>query len=265
MRTPWSSEEAFAGLAARRCAVRTFGHEPVLQGCFRASVSTPAWNDRLLAALAAMLDRPAPAPHDPAALAQTWSRRATATRRTRETSIDLVLHLDGTGRAEVDTGVGFLDHMLTALAHHGLLDLALSCRGDLEVDEHHTVEDCGIALGEALRRALGDRAGIRRFGDASAPLDEAVARAVVDISGHGEAHVDFTLSAGPSAASRRRSSAPARRARDARRRHAARWRRAARTTTTSSRPRSRRSRAPCASRSSAIRAGLGIASTKGVL
>ncbi len=104
-------------------------------------------------------------------------------RATKETEISVRVELDGHGEAQVQTGIGFFDHMLEALARHALLDLTIEARGDLHVDGHHTVEDVGIALGMALARALGDRAGIRRFGDALVPLDEALVRAVVDVSG----------------------------------------------------------------------------------
>ena len=111
------------------------------------------------------------------------ARSAQISRETKETSIELTLNLDGTGQVEVATGLGFLDHMFTALARHSRFDLSLKCNGDLEVDDHHTVEDCAIAFGEALDEALGERRGITRFGYAYAPLDEALARAVVDLSG----------------------------------------------------------------------------------
>jgi imidazoleglycerol phosphate dehydratase HisB len=104
-------------------------------------------------------------------------------RATRETDITLELCLDGSGRAQVDTGIGFLDHMLSTFAKHARFDLTLSCKGDLHIDDHHTSEDCAIALGEAVDQALGERRGIARFGSAYAPLDEALARAVVDLSG----------------------------------------------------------------------------------
>jgi imidazoleglycerol phosphate dehydratase HisB len=104
-------------------------------------------------------------------------------RETRETRVVGVVTLDGGRRISVTTGIGFLDHMLTSLAFHAGWDLELECTGDLEVDDHHTAEDCALALGTALDRALGDRAGIARFGSAYAPLDEALARAVVDLSG----------------------------------------------------------------------------------
>lgn len=110
-------------------------------------------------------------------------RSATISRKTRETSIRCSLDLDGDGSADVKTGLGFLDHMLTSLARHGGLRLELVAGGDLEVDDHHTVEDCALVLGEALEAALGDKSGVVRFGHAYVPLDEALARAVVDLSG----------------------------------------------------------------------------------
>ena len=111
------------------------------------------------------------------------SRTAMLERATGESKVRLTLDLDGTGRSSVSTGVGFYDHMLTALAKHALFDLEVEAAGDLAVDAHHTVEDTAIVLGQALRTALGDKAGIRRFGDALVPLDEALAQAVVDVSG----------------------------------------------------------------------------------
>ena len=120
-------------------------------------------------------------------------RTATVSRTTAETSITCTLSLDGTGTASVSTGIGFLDHLLTALARHGRLDLELRCTGDLHVDDHHTAEDCALVLGRCLDEALGDRRGIRRFGDAFAPLDEALARAVVDLSGRPWPEVDLGL------------------------------------------------------------------------
>jgi imidazoleglycerol-phosphate dehydratase len=111
------------------------------------------------------------------------SRAATVTRTTRETSIRVTLDLDGTGKTDVKTGIGFLDHLLDALGRHARFDLALTCEGDLHVDDHHTAEDCALAIGEALDHALGERRGVNRFGWALAPLDEALARAVVDLSG----------------------------------------------------------------------------------
>jgi imidazoleglycerol-phosphate dehydratase len=111
------------------------------------------------------------------------ARQGRVERKTRETDIRLVLDLDGSGRAKVSTGIGFFDHMLTALAKHGHFDLDVRCKGDLHVDAHHSVEDVGIALGQALRQALGDKRGIVRFGHAYVPLDEALSRCVIDLSG----------------------------------------------------------------------------------
>jgi imidazoleglycerol-phosphate dehydratase len=111
------------------------------------------------------------------------SRTARVERTTKESSVVVELDLDGTGRADVSTGVGFYDHMLSSLAKHSLIDLAVSATGDTHVDAHHTVEDVAIVLGQALREALGDKAGIRRFGDAAVPLDETLVQAVVDVSG----------------------------------------------------------------------------------
>jgi imidazoleglycerol-phosphate dehydratase len=110
-------------------------------------------------------------------------RRAEVARETAETAIRVVLDLDGSGVAEVATGIGFLDHMLAALARHALFDLTLQAKGDLHIDFHHTTEDTGIVLGQALRQALGDKRGIRRYGHALLPMDEALAEAAVDISG----------------------------------------------------------------------------------
>lgn len=120
-------------------------------------------------------------------------RRATITRKTKETDIELKLNLDGTGTTWIETGIGFLDHMFTALGKHAGFDLTLTCKGDLEVDDHHTAEDCAIVLGQALTQALGERRGIARFGHAYAPLDEALARVVVDLSGRPAPHIDLGL------------------------------------------------------------------------
>lgn len=123
-------------------------------------------------------------------------RRAELDRKTGETHIEVVLDLDGAGTAEIDTGLGFLDHMLSGLAKHSGFDLTLRASGDLEVDDHHTTEDCAIVLGRALDEVLGDRSGIARFGSAYAPLDESLSRAVVDLSGRPwpEVHLPFTRS-----------------------------------------------------------------------
>ena len=112
-------------------------------------------------------------------------RTSELTRETAETHIRLSLNLDGTGKSEIDTGVGFLDHMLTLFARHGRFDLTVLCRGDTQVDDHHSVEDVGICLGKAFREALGDKAGIRRYADTTLPMDEALILTAVDISGRG--------------------------------------------------------------------------------
>ena len=121
------------------------------------------------------------------------TRSATVRRATAETDVSVELTLDGTGKADVTTGVGFYDHLLTALARHARFDLVLRCRGDIDVDDHHTVEDCAQVLGQAIDQALGDRRGIRRFGFAFAPLDESLARAVVDLSGRPWAEVRLDI------------------------------------------------------------------------
>lgn len=121
------------------------------------------------------------------------TRAARIDRTTRETCITLDLRLDGSGNATIETGIGFLDHLLTAFARHARLDVTLRCKGDLDVDDHHTAEDCGLVFGQAIDRALADRRGICRFGSAHAPLDEALARAVIDFSGRPYAAVDLGL------------------------------------------------------------------------
>jgi imidazoleglycerol-phosphate dehydratase len=120
-------------------------------------------------------------------------RIATIDRSTNETSISGRLALDGTGTTDIDTGIGFLDHLFDALGRHARFDMTLACKGDLEIDDHHTAEDCALAVGDAFDRALGERRGIARFGYAYAPLDEALARAVVDCSGRPFAAVDLGL------------------------------------------------------------------------
>ena len=119
------------------------------------------------------------------------TRQSTVSRRTRETDVTVTLALDGSGSTAIETGIGFYDHLLTSLGHHGLFDLEIRATGDLEVDEHHTVEDVALVLGTAFAEALGDRAGIRRFGDASVPMDESLAAAVVDVGGRPYAIVDL--------------------------------------------------------------------------
>ena len=113
----------------------------------------------------------------------TTPRRASIKRNTAETQSQLSINLDGTGPAQLQTGIGFFDHMLDQIARHGLIDLDIQCTGDLHIDGHHTVEDVGIALGQAFREAVGDKKGLRRYGHAYVPLDEALSRVVVDFSG----------------------------------------------------------------------------------
>lgn len=115
-------------------------------------------------------------------------RRAEQTRTTKETDISIVLDLDGTGTTDIDTGVPFFDHMLDAFGRHGLFDLSVHATGDIEVDAHHTVEDCGIVLGQCFAAALGDARGITRYGSIALPMDETLVLAAVDISGRGQAH-----------------------------------------------------------------------------
>jgi imidazoleglycerol-phosphate dehydratase len=110
-------------------------------------------------------------------------RKAKIARKTKETDIVAAVALDGVGKAEISTGIGFLDHMLEQLARHSLIDLSVKAKGDLHIDQHHTTEDVGIALGQALLEALGDRAGIARYGDVHLPMDEALTRCAVDVSG----------------------------------------------------------------------------------
>jgi imidazoleglycerol-phosphate dehydratase len=110
-------------------------------------------------------------------------RKAEITRTTHETAISVSVALDGTGQHRMASGVGFLDHMLDQLSRHALIDITLTAKGDLHIDDHHTVEDCGIALGQALARALGDKRGIRRYGECSLPMDDAQVRCVLDLSG----------------------------------------------------------------------------------
>ena len=126
--------------------------------------------------------------------AASAARTARVERNTRETKIAAEVGLDGTGRADLDTGVPFLDHMLDQVARHGMIDLAVKAKGDLEIDAHHTVEDVGIAIGQAVAKALGDKAGLVRYGHAYVPLDEALSRVVIDLSWRPglEFHVAFT-------------------------------------------------------------------------
>ncbi|KAJ9468798.1 Imidazoleglycerol-phosphate dehydratase [Diplonema papillatum] len=120
-------------------------------------------------------------------------RHGKVVRTTKETSIHVEVTIDGTGKSEIETGIGFLDHMLEALSKHSRMDLVVKCKGDLYIDDHHSVEDCGLALGQALKAAIGEPKGIERYGYAYCPLDEALSRAVVDISGRPHASIDLGL------------------------------------------------------------------------
>ncbi len=198
VRTVASSDDAWQTLADEGLVVRTFGHEPLLANVIRVTVQTPPENDDLVAAIAALTGGTPPAPEPvPVEHDRLWGRRGTVRRATRETTIATRLVIDGSGTCTIDTGLGFLDHMLHALAFHGCIDLDLQVTGDLHVDEHHTTEDVGIALGQALDRALGARQGIARFADASAPLDEALATCVIDLGGRGVSVIKLALSGQP--------------------------------------------------------------------
>jgi imidazoleglycerol-phosphate dehydratase len=124
------------------------------------------------------------------------NRIAEVSRKTAETNIRVAVNLDGTGQAKLATGIGFLDHMIDQIARHGLIDLDVQCEGDLHIDGHHTVEDIGITLGQAMAKAVGDKKGIRRYGHAYVPLDEALSRVVVDFSGRPGLHMDVKFTSG---------------------------------------------------------------------
>jgi imidazoleglycerol-phosphate dehydratase len=126
--------------------------------------------------------------------ARKTSRQAAVDRKTRETRVSARVDLDGTGQAEIETGIGMLDHLLSQVARHGMIDITLNARGDLSTDEHHTVEDAGLALGQAVGLAIGEGAGIVRMADATVPMDEALAVVAVDVSGRGQAVVDVEWS-----------------------------------------------------------------------
>jgi histidinol-phosphate aminotransferase len=180
-------QEVADALAAQGILVRRYS-DPSLADTIRITVGRPDQNDALLAALQAILDQ------QPASSNPSLTRHAHIHRQTCETDVAVTLHLDGTGHYETDTGLGFLDHMLAQLAAHGLFDLTVRAQGDLEIDEHHTVEDVAIGLGQALDEALGDREGIARMGHAYAPLDEALAHVVVDLSGRPYAVIEAEFS-----------------------------------------------------------------------
>jgi histidinol-phosphate aminotransferase len=177
-----SGQEVADSLARQGILVRSFS-DPSLADAVRITVGRPDQNDTLLAALAEILQVPSPISQSRLLDSQSPARRASIHRRTNETEVAVTINLDGTGHCEAETGLGFLDHMLAQIATHGLFDLEIWARGDLEVDEHHTVEDVAIGLGQAVDAALEKREGLVRMGHAYAPLDEALARVVVDLSG----------------------------------------------------------------------------------
>jgi imidazoleglycerol-phosphate dehydratase len=127
---------------------------------------------------------------------QVTPRMAQVSRQTAETKISVAINLDGSGRSQLNSGIGFLDHMLDQIARHGLIDLDIQCAGDLHIDGHHTVEDIGITLGQAVAQAVGDKKGIRRYGHAYVPLDEALSRVVIDFSGRPGLAMDVKFTAG---------------------------------------------------------------------
>ena len=135
-------------------------------------------------------------PLAPALPAEAGDRVAEVSRNTAETRITVKINLDGTGRAKLATGIGFFDHMLDQIARHGLIDLDVDCQGDLHIDGHHTVEDVGITLGQAVAKAVGDKKGIRRYGHAYVPLDEALSRVVIDFSGRPGLHLHIPFTSG---------------------------------------------------------------------
>jgi histidinol-phosphate aminotransferase len=187
-----SGRELAGALAERGILIRSFS-DPRLVTAVRITVGRPEQNDALIAALQEIFGLEVTIPADsgaPAPEPRPQVRQASIQRHTGETCVEVDLALDGTGRYQVDTGLGFLDHMLAQIAAHGLFDLKVRAEGDLEIDEHHTVEDVAIVLGQALDAALDDRRGLVRMGQAYAPLDEALAQVVVDLSGRPYAVID---------------------------------------------------------------------------
>ncbi len=129
-------------------------------------------------------------------MSSSLPRTADVTRKTAETNIRVAVNLDGSGQSKLSTGIGFLDHMIDQIARHGLIDLDIQCTGDLHIDGHHTVEDIGITLGQAFAQAVGDKKGIRRYGHAYVPLDEALSRVVIDFSGRPGLHMEVNFTSG---------------------------------------------------------------------
>ena len=188
-----TGQELADALAAQGILVRSFS-DPSLANVVRITVGRPEQNRALLAALSHIL-LGTEALELPVQEPALTPRGGAAHRQTGETDISVALHLDGTGQHKIDTGIGFLDHMLAQLAAHGLFDLNVRARGDLYIDEHHTVEDVAISLGQALDQALGSRRGLVRMGEAYAPLDEALAQVIVDLSGRPYAVIEAEFAA----------------------------------------------------------------------
>ncbi len=185
-----SADEMKNKLAKQGTGVRSFPSSNHLADCLRITIpAEPFQFAQLISTLSVALDIPDPAPKK--TVGTETGRQASVERKTNETDIQLKINLDGTGSADIKTGLGFFDHMLTALTCHGRFDLTLHCDGDTEVDDHHTVEDCAIALGDAFRQALGDKRGVYRFATAHAPLDEALVRCVVDLSGRADDQIEL--------------------------------------------------------------------------
>ena len=191
--SPERAAAATEGLLRRGLVPRTFPAGHPLAGFLRLTVRAAPENDRIIQAATeiARETQRMTTPLGELTIGPREGRRVTVARTTNETEITVTLGLDGSGHAAIDTGIGFYDHLLGSFAHHGLFDLAIHADGDLQVDEHHTVEDVALVLGSAVAEALGDRAGIRRFGDSAVPMDESVATAVIDIGGRPYAVIDL--------------------------------------------------------------------------
>ena len=186
------ADAVFAGLKTRGVLIKNLnGSHPSLTDCLRVTVGTPEENAQFLERSAA---KACARPPELLSSRLANMRQAQVTRNTLETQISVKLDLDGTGKSALSTGIGFFDHMLDQVARHGMLDLEIAAKGDLHIDAHHTVEDVGITLGQAFAQALGDKKGMRRYGHAYVPLDEALSRVVIDLSGRPglEFNVDFS-------------------------------------------------------------------------
>ncbi len=200
--TDRSARRVWQSLLDRSILVRDCSEWPGLTGCLRVTVGVPEENDRFLVALEAALEGPrrsvgrSPGRESGmTATATSGPRVATRKRSTKETSIEVAIDIDGSGTTDVSTGLPFFDHMVSQLGKHGGFDLTVKATGDLDVDAHHTVEDVGITVGEVVREALGDKAGIRRFASINLPLDEALVEVALDLSGRPYLTYDVELPA----------------------------------------------------------------------